>query len=253
MEKFKRQFQFRPDGSFLVGVERECFLTDDRGNILPLAPKVLRWLADRGHFGYELSACQLEDRIGPVALEGLAVSIAANEMIIKMAEERVGFSRLFVEVGPEGMPLDVFPDPTGRYQQIIKTLPREILKAACRVTGTHVHVGMPDHETALAVYNHAIDMTDHLCQLGDGSNGERMRIYAQMAPEWRPRPYADWEEFHTVAKEKDFENDPRKCWSLIRISVHGTIEFRMFGATKSVSSVVGWAEECHRLCREAMK
>jgi len=253
MQEFKRRFKFSTEGSSLVGVERECFLTNESGRIMPLAVKVLSWLADRGRFGYELSACQLEDRIGPVALDGLEVSIAANEMIIKMAEAKLGFRRLFAEVGPEDLPLDVYPDPTGRYQQIAETLPPEILKAACQVTGTHIHVGMPDYETALTVYNAVIGETDRLCQMGDNSGGERLRIYAQMAPEWRPQPYINWDEFHAVAKEKGFETDPRKCWSLIRISVHGTIEFRMFGSIDNYLTVVRWAKECHRLCADAMK
>jgi len=133
-----------------------------------------------------------------------------------------------------------------------KTLQPEILLAACRVIGTHVHIGMPDHETAIRVYNSVIAETDRLCRIGDGSNGERLRIYAVMAPEWCPQPYADWAEFHRVAVKKNFADDPRRCWNLIRISVHGTIEFRMFGSTDDDSKVVTWARECYRLCQEAM-
>jgi ribosomal protein S18 acetylase RimI-like enzyme len=51
---------------------------------------------------------------------------------------------------------------------------------------------------------------------------------------------------------KGFDKDPRKCWTLIRISKNGTIEFRMFGATPSLERIVGWAKLCHDLCKEAM-
>lgn len=150
------------------------------------------------------------------------------------------------------MPLDVYPDPTGRYQRITKDMPRKILRAACRVIGTHVHVGMRDHEMALRVYNYAIRHLAELCEMGNGSFGERLAIYKQMAPDYEPKPYASWEEYYNTALEKGFAEDPRKCWTLIRISVHGTIEFRMFGATDSIDRIVSWATRCHQICQEAM-
>jgi hypothetical protein len=42
--------------------------------------------------------------------------------------------------------------------------------------------------------------------------------------------------------------DPRKNWSEIRISAHGTIEFRLFGASASDDENMQWIRECHALC-----
>jgi len=253
MENFSKKFHFRKDGKLAVGVERECFLTDLAGNIMPISVKVLEFLVDRSQFGFELSACQLETRVGPVHIEGLAVSLYANDMILRWAETMLGFRQNFSEVGPPDMPLDVYPDPTGRYQKIVKNMPRHILSAACRVIGTHVHVGMPDKETALRVYNKVIKKVDKLCEMGDGSGGERLKIYKVMAPDFSPPKYGSWKAFYTEAVKKGFVEDPRKCWHLIRISVHGTIEFRMFGATEDVEKIVSWARVCHKLCEDAMK
>ncbi|MCX6763206.1 MAG: hypothetical protein NTZ97_00515 [Candidatus Moranbacteria bacterium] len=253
MKKFFKKFNFKENGKLLIGVERECFIVDNQGKIIPYAAEVLKYLPDRTRFGYELSACQLEDRIGPVIISEVRNALLKNERCIAAVENKLDFRRLHIEIAPEDMPLDIFPDPSGRYQKITKNMPINILLAACRVTGTHIHIGMPDYETALAVYNIVINEVDRLCQLGDGSKGERLRIYAQMAPDWQPLPYDGWFGFYEMAKKKGFENDPRKCWSLIRISVHGTIEFRMFGATKNIEVVSQWAEECYRLCKEAMR
>lgn len=253
MEKFTERFNFRKEGSLKIGIERECFLTDLRGNIIPKAKDVLSVLADRSTFGYELSACQLEDRIGPVAMDGLRVSLYANEMILRWAEAALNFRRLFQEVAPINMPLDVYPDPTGRYQKITKNMPRHILEAACRVTGTHIHIGMPDHETALKVYNRVIGEIENLCALGDGSNGERLRIYKVMAPDFHSPHYRSWFDFYEAAVEKNFVTDPRKCWNIIRISVHGTIEFRMFGTTSDLDKIIEWAKACYNLCEKAME
>ena len=130
-------------------------------------------------------------------------------------------------------------------------LSRETLLAACRVIGTHVHIGMPNHEMALRVYNNVISCVPILCHLGDHSNGERLQIYKVMAPNCVPVRYEDWDEFSTYARKNGFANDPRKCWHLIRISIHGTIEFRMFGVTRKLTEIVTWAKVCHRLCTQA--
>ena len=250
-KNFKGLFRFDPTKSGFIGVERECFITTPEGLIVPEAAAVLADLPF-GPFGYELSACQIESRVGPHTIAELAPALRTSDARLKTTLERYGFSALYTEVGPEDMPLDVYPDPTGRYQEIVKDLPRSVLLAACRVIGTHVHIGMPDHETALATYNGVIRHLDELCEIGNGSFGERLAIYRQMAPNYKPQPYCSWQEYYETAVAQGFAEDPRKCWTLIRISIHGTIEFRMFGATNSIERIVSWATRCHELCEDAL-
>lgn len=266
---FKKQFQYKAGKAGYVGVEREAYVTDTNGIIVPRAEEVLRlalkpkhsgdpWCGYDYHpspdwFGYELSACQVESRVGPVTLENL------NRELTKRANDlmdygfvRCGLKPAYIEIAPATMPLDVYPDPTGRYREIVKGISREVLLAACRVAGTHIHIGMENHEMALHVYNYVIHHLQELCEMGNGSFGERLGIYKQMAPDYQPRPYKDWQDFYQYALEKGFAEDPRKCWSLIRISVHGTIEFRMFGSTESEERIEMWARRCHELCQMAM-
>ncbi|MFH0806365.1 MAG: hypothetical protein V1885_01425 [Candidatus Brennerbacteria bacterium] len=250
LKKFLAQFMFSPEHNLHMGIERETFLMR-HGVIVPIAPEVLRTLSKHGRYGYELSACQLEDRVGPIPIGELLGALRRNEAEIAAAEQALGFSRSAYEVGPADMPLDVYPDPTGRYQKIIKNMPREVLLAACRVIGTHVHIGMPDPKTALTVYNRIHHHWEELGRMGDGSSGERLAIYAKMAPDFVPPHYPSWEHFYREAVEKGFASDPRKCWHLIRLSAHGTIEFRMFGTTRELERIVTWAKYCHELCRVA--
>lgn len=268
-DQFKGLFKYDRTKALFVGIERECFIANEHGEVVPKAHEILTnlnkgieiprcfgpddLLKSRGdEFGYELSACQIETRVGPCSLAELRRALDYWNDILKRVLSIYGLYALCTEVGPEDMPLNVFPDPTGRYQRITKYMPRDILRAACRVIGTHVHVGMPDYETALLVYNYAIRHYAELCELGNGSFGERLAIYRQMAPDFEPKPYASWEEYYQIALEKGFSKDPRKCWTFIRISVHGTIEFRMFGATDSIDRIVSWATRCHQICQEAM-
>ncbi len=247
-QKFLNRFNFRPQGEMLVGIERECFLTNLSGKIIPISVEVLEELGKGERFAHDLPKCQLEDRVGPVVLKQVRNELEFNERRIKEAEQKLGFKRSFVEVGPLDTPIDVSPDSTGRYQEIEKSLPKETLLSACRVIGTHVHIGMPSHEIALMVYNHVIKFTDQLCALGDGSNGERFKIYKQMAPDFNPPYYNSWRSFYQEALSKGFIKDPRSCWHLVRLSIHGTIEFRMFGATPDIHKVYSWAEKCWSLC-----
>lgn len=257
-KEFLKQFKFDPSKKLLIGVERECHFKDKAGNIVPLAEKVLNYLEglegyEDGHFGYELSACQLEWRIGPCSLSELKRKMLKDEIVLKKIEEKLGFSRSFEEVAPENMPLDVYPDPTGRYQRIVKNLPPHVLLAACRVIATHIHVGMPDYHTALKVYNSVIPHLSDLCKLGDHSNGKRLEIYKIMAPNFLPPFYKNWEEFYELSIREKFTDDPRSCWHLIRISVHGTIEFRMFGATENIEEIVNWAKICYKICKISLE
>ena len=146
------------------------------------------------------------------------------------------------------MPLDVYPDPSGRYQVITKDMPEEKLRAACRVAGTHIHIGMGSQEKAIRAYNNALRHLDHLCKLGDKSKGERLSIYKIMAPNFKPPVYDSWKDYEVYAKEHGFIDSPRNCWHLIRISIHGTIEFRMFGATPDIHEVIQWAKICYTIC-----
>lgn len=254
--QFFSKFNFRPAMAGFIGVEREQFVTDLQGTIVPRSPDYIRRIGGlngeisgkKFDFGYELSACQIESKVGPCRTGELHATLCECDDVLSGIDRELGLRRNNLEVAPENMPLDVFPDPTGRYQTITERMPREVLSAACRVAATHIHIGMPDIESAIAAYNRAIPHTRDLVTMGDGSKGQRMALYPVMAKRFWPEPITSKEAFHAQAQEFGFEEDPRSCWTLIRISIHGTLEFRMFGATKSIDKIVEWASICHGLC-----
>jgi len=273
LDEFASKFFFRPELAGYVGVERECFLVRD-GKVAPIAHTVLSYLQSNANgradsFGYELSGCQLEDRTyRPCLLNELCDMLKLNEAAMVAAEKALGFTRLYCGTGPEDMPLDHYPDP--RYDRIVATLPREALRAACRVTGVHIHVGMSDHKTALATYNKVIKHFPRLCMVGcdsfDGRLGQyqvvvdslgKKGIFSKRIVLFQehlvngitvPPPYGSWEDFYDRAVGEGFVNDPRRLWDFIRISRHGTIEFRMFDSTIDLSTIYFWAALCRTLC-----
>lgn len=249
-DEFLRQFKFDPEKNLKVGLERECHFRNEKGKIVPIAREVLNYLGtENGRFIHELSACQLEWRIGPCFVSELKEKLIEDEIILEKAEKKLVFTRSFVEVASENMPLDVYP--TRRHQRIVKDLPRPVLLAACQIIATHVHIGMPDHQRALKVYNSVIKNFDELCRLGDHSNGRRLKLYKLMAPQCNPPHYYSWRDFYDLAVRHGFTGDPQSCWHLIRLSIHGTIEFRMFGATSDLDEIVSWTTLCRELCQKA--
>jgi hypothetical protein len=275
LQDFMSQFKFDPSLAGCVGVERECFLypldTSAPFSNGPVneAERALRyihkqtWLQEpdnfwsgdnvqidpKDHVGYEFSACQLETRTAPTLICGLEYELTYIAERVAWSLENLKLRPVYEEVAPESMPLDVYPDPSGRYKELAKRMSREKLAAACRVIGTHIHIGMPNHKTALRVYNRVIAHTGLLTKIGDGSRGERMRLYRVVKPDCDPCPYESWSAFHQHALASGFADNPRDNWQLVRITKYGTIEFRMFGATESSARVATWAQMCHGLCQ----
>ncbi|HWO07634.1 MAG TPA: glutamate-cysteine ligase family protein [Candidatus Paceibacterota bacterium] len=252
-ESFRSQFAFSPERTLKLGVERECFIVDAHGMPVPRAPEVLTALhaiEDPLRFTYELSACQIESRTRPCGLAELKGELSEIRETLEDVVAQKGLGLSYTPVGPENMPLDVYFDE--RYRQITRTFTRERLLAACRLIATHIHVGMPDHETALHVYEHVRKHVTELCLPGNAQGVERLRIYREFTPTFEPPELPDWEAFHRYAVENNFTSDIRQWWSIVRISRHGTIEFRMFDACSSDEQIVTWARTVRTLCMGAM-
>jgi gamma-glutamyl:cysteine ligase YbdK (ATP-grasp superfamily) len=252
--EFKARFRYDPSRLLYVGAEREYFIKNARGEIVAEAPRLLSTLQESdepARFGYELSACQIETRTMPCNRALFADELRHGQALLNAVLGRHDLSVSCQCVAPATMSLDVYPDPKGRYQRMVPYMSEEELRAACRIIGTHIHIGMPDHETALKVYNKAAPRWRELYEKG-GSPAERLELYAQVAPNFVPEQFDGWDHFYWYATKNGFDHDPRQCWSLIRISVHGTLEFRVFPATESIEEIAEWADICYGMCGEFM-
>lgn len=228
-EAFFRSFQFNPQRTGAIGVEREFFLVDSNGDPITCAPAFLERVHD-ARWTHELSACQVEDRTPPCKnLDGLSLELRKGISIGRATALSLNAKLATLEVAPEDMPRDIYPHEP-RYQGIEHKLSPEQLMAALRVTGTHIHIGMGSMAEAIAAANTLLPFLDDLIKIGDGSNGERMRLYRTVVPDPMPPVYRDEEHFYQTAVEQGFAESPRSCWHLVRISVHGTVEIRVFGA-----------------------
>jgi len=252
LETFMSRFAFDPSRAWLVGMESECFITDREGAIVPRAADVLRTLhagkyAD--YFSPELSACQVEFKTPPVHPEQLEREIKRLQDHLFDTLHSMRLRASFMPVAPDDMPLDVYPSK--RSQEIAGEMSHAQLLAACRITARHFHVGLPDHESALRIYNRVRRELTWLEHEGDRSHGERLRIYREATPDWDPPPLANWGELYTRALERGFEGDPRRWWAELRISRHGTLELRTSDASDATKDSVKLARTFHALCMGA--
>ncbi len=240
-QRFLSRFNFQKEMKGFVGIERERFLTNSDNGFVPQAENFLSAISN-SLWTYELSACQIEDRTKPFKeIKKVRDALVENDNLGKNVAEKLSLHLQAIEVGPEDMPLTVYPDP--RYLRIVSKISRERLSAGCRVASIQIHFGMPDLETAIEKSNIVREYLPLLCRLGDHSQGRRLALYKKMAPNWKPPQYRNVEHFFEVARQQGFSENPRNCWHLIRISIHGTIELRMFGTTDDLEEVLNWIEK----------
>ncbi len=243
-EEFLEKFCFIEELSGHVGTEREHFLIGENGMYVPRSKDFLDKIND-SRWTYELSACQVESRTKPQKeLPAISFELAENIKNGLEIANTLGLRLVNHEVAPENMPLDVYQN--SRYLKIVQHIPVETLRAACRVTGTHLHFGVKDMDHALALYNALLPHVAEYCALGDHSSGERLRLYKTMATNWQPPHYENAGQLFDTATAQGFVDNPRNCWHLMRISIHGTVELRMFGITDDIEEIVGWVDEVRR-------
>jgi gamma-glutamyl:cysteine ligase YbdK (ATP-grasp superfamily) len=246
LQAFRSRFRFNTHLKGYVGVERESFLVDRKsGLIVPRSPEVMATLVSiTPQITYELSACQVESRHGPCKLTELKAQLLETDALLQRALKPFGLRAEYIPVAPKDIPLDIYPDPDGRYAHIAASISRETLAAACRAAGTHVHVGMRDHDDALEHHNEMCEQFDELVAAGNTSRGERIAAYGIVNPDWRPRPYGSWSSFYDDAARHGFEKNPRDNWKGSRMTAKGTLETRVFDTTDQVNLIVYWAEMC---------
>lgn len=236
-----------------VGVEQEMFLvSSETGMLVPYSPQFLQQMegeVDPERWTYELSACQVEYRTHPHfdtnALEGDL--FFGHEQADKCAK-KIGCVMHYAEVAPASMPIAVY-DAEPRYAHLAATLAPEVLLSACRVAGIHIHYGCESLPHAIAVHNRLVPHLQSLSDLADHSSGERLRLYKEMAPVWKPELYRSVDHFGQVALEQGFLKNLKNCWHLIRISRHGTVEIRVFGNTGDINEIMSWV----RVVRDIIK
>lgn len=202
----RREHRFGSSPPLTIGVEEELLLVDRECGLLAGAEGVLEGIDDAhaAAASTEIFATQIELKTG--------VCLDAEQAIRELTAVR----RAAAAAGARLLGSGLYPDETGepqlvekaRYEPVKKDLASLLATPPC---GLHVHVGIPDPETAVAVANamrHHLPLLAALTANSPFRDGADTGLASARAAAVRsyprfelPRAFADYEEFLRVADQ----------------------------------------------------
>lgn len=238
------------------GIERERFIVNSNGKIVPaigrLLPRVHQIAQQRAVseelFTYELFAGQVEDRTHPCQeLQSLEKALMVNDKILLEAANSLGLSFDHHEFAEEGRITTLEVNPfDSRHQDIWASISHKKRVSASVVAAVHIHISVNNEDVVSVLNLCREDIINKLIRIGDHSNFRRINAYRSMAETNGVPPT-----FSTFSEVMDYiasKGNEKNVWDLVRFKPStGTIEFRMFGATSSITEIIGYVRACHDL------
>jgi carboxylate-amine ligase len=248
--------------SYALGMEEELLLVDaSTHRLAPSASTLIpRVRADGGDVKFDVYEALVETAtpIVPNAPEG-----AARLDRLRAALRDAGATLMGCGLHPDGAFGDVVHVDQPRYAEIVATMRGLIGRTpTCAV---HVHVGMPDPETAIRALN---AMREHLPLLQalaanspwwygriSGFKTSRAQMYRAYPRAIVPRAFAGWDDYVEVVDAAVASADAADysfLWWDLRLHPRlGTLEVRAMDGQSSLRSVCGLAALVHALAMHA--
>jgi carboxylate-amine ligase len=248
----------RPPRAFALGVEEELLLVDPETHML--VHDAQRIVAEVPGLKHDVYSALLESA-SPVSAD--ANEAVAHLAALRAAARAAGATMLGAGVHPAG-PFGEAPHvPEERYREVGNQL-----RGLARRTPTcalHVHVGMPDRETALRAYN---GMREHLPLLqalaanspfwhglDSGLQSARAQMFRAYPRADIPQAFGSWDEYEAsvaaVLQAGDVPDYTFMWWDLRPHPKLGTVEVRAMDSQSSLRDVAGLAALIHGLARRA--
>jgi carboxylate-amine ligase len=230
----------RDHPAYLLGVEEELMLVDERGDLTAQAPQLLADHADR-HLQEELLQSMIEVTTPPVVAQECAQAIQAMRLRARALAKSVGCDIASCGSHPTALAVDQQISAGDHYHRILDRFPqiREQL-----VFGLHVHVCIPDPDLAVVVHRALSDLAPQFIALsassalwrGKASGMASTRAHTlRMMPRTGPAPaYADWGDYQRQITEAIEQGEiPKETWLWHDVRLqprYGTVEVRAFDA-----------------------
>jgi glutamate---cysteine ligase / carboxylate-amine ligase len=250
-----------------LGVEEEVLLVDARDHRLDnVAERVLaeidlpKSLADHEAYASEV---ELRTSICRNASEARA-ELQLRREVAATAASRTGAELMGVGLHPTAAYGDVQLVDAERYRRLdglIRGLIRRTPECAL-----HVHVGMPDPESAVRVLNGLRDSlpllqglaaaSPYWFGLDSGLASARFSMVRAYPRRGVPRAFRDWEEYQqvvaAVGAAGDFEDDTFIWWDVRAHQRLGTVEVREMDVQPSLDDACALAALVHALAARAL-
>lgn len=235
------------------GIERERFITDCDGTIIPAIGELLPYVhcvaSEYGFstdmFTFELFAGQIEDKTPPCSnFEEIRDALSLNDRVLIEASKRLGFLfdySEFVDVKKvKSFQVNPFDQ---RHSTIWSSITNDMRIAASIVAGIHVHISVTCDEAVRILNSCRKEVIDQLIQIGDHSGLKRINSYLLMAGTNGVPPKFD--DFTDLTKYIASKGGEKNVFDFVRYKPStGTVEFRMFGATESLEEILGYVKAC---------
>ncbi len=254
---------FGSGAPFTVGVEEELFLVDPvTGRQANASTAVLERLGPtRGTVERELHACQVELITDVCASAGEAADMLAG---LRRAVLTTGAGLLGSGTHPAALEGEAEITDKARYERIHELLGDAV---ATPVAGLHIHVGMPDPDTAIRVFNRLRHHLPLLQALGANSpyrHGRDTGLASAREVTIRgwprsgvPRAMRDYGDFCALAELLGRAADvPDYTWFWWKLRPHprlGTVELRALDAQASVDETAALVALVHCLAVHAVE
>jgi carboxylate-amine ligase len=249
--------------SFTLGVEEELLLVDRATLALaPVAERVLASVGDlpRSRLAHEAYAAELEART-PIT-ESVADAIAALDES-RLAARTAGATLMGAGIHPTAQLGDARLVDEERYRIVGKAM-RGLLQRTPECA-LHVHVGMPDPETAIWAFN---GMRRHLPLLvglaanspwwfgGDsGMASARAALVRSYPGRGIPRAFHDWDDYCAtvdgIVSAGGIDDYTHLWWDVRPHPRLGTLEVREMDAQSSLDDVAALVALVHALARHS--
>ena len=257
----EREHRFGTGDPFSIGVEEELFLVNPAtGRQANASAAVVERLGEvDGTVAPELHACQIELITGVHADAGSAVDQLGA---LRQAVVQTGAGLLGSGTHPTAIEGDAETTDKERYERI-----RYLLgdAAITPVGGLHIHVGMPDAETAIRAFNELrrdLPLLQALAANSPFRHGRDTGLASAREVTIRgwprsgaPRAMRDYEDFLEISRLLTRAADvPDYTWFWWKLRPHprlGTVEIRALDAQASLPYLAALVALVHCLVRDA--
>lgn len=242
---------------FTIGIEEEYQIIDPKTRELKsLISQMIQAQTDLEQIDLQ---SELHQSVVEVATGICETTEEARANVIKDRKaaadvaDRIGASIAAASTHPFSRWQDQTISSDARYTNLVNDL--QDMARANLIFGMHVHVGVPDHEEAIQIFNQARYFLPHLLALSTSSpffNGRRTGLKSYRAMVFRRMPrtgipdrfesYGEFERFVEGLVKTNCIDDGRRIWWDIRPHPsYSTLEFRICDLPTTVDEVVAIA------------
>jgi carboxylate-amine ligase len=257
--------EFATSGPFTMGVEMELQIVDSRTNALsPKAEQLLDGWEGPPKVHAELFQSMLEVNTG--------VCLDAAEAERDLRATAVPLLSLAGELGVRFISTGTHPTaryqerkvfPAQRYHGLIER--NQWIARRLLVFGLHVHIGMPDPETCIAVQNELLHDLGLLLAVSTSSpfwRGEatglassRITVFEAMPTSGMPALFGDWTEFNALVdaltRSRAITSLKDLWWDIRPSPKYGTLEIRVCDGLATIREACAVAALAQALARRA--